>query len=316
MLDARLQDAVFSFDKDRDAGLADLDARLDTIVFHQRLGTMADKRERLIAGVRALGEAAGVAGDDLSHAEAAARLAKADQGAVLVAEFSDLEGFVAAEYARAEGHPEEVARAVEEQYLPAGAGTSPPSGIPGALLAAAEKIDNLVGAFAVDEAPTGSKDPYALRRAAQGLVRILLDRGWDVPTEALLAGAHARLSEQGADLLLDEASTRGALGEFMDDRVAYFLGEEGIAHDATAAAVGAGLGSVVAAVTWARGLDAARGARVPGGGSRRARTAGQARGELRRRATGSGLTRRRRRGGPPRGDRIRPPGDRGRADGA
>ncbi len=184
--------------------------RLDAIVFHTRLGSMAAKRDRLVAGV---GEVAALVGADpatRATAERAAVLAKADQGAVLVAEFSELEGYVAAEYARRAGVPEEVARAVEEHYLPEGASSPLPAGPAGAILAAAERIDNLVGAFAVDEAPTGSKDPYGLRRAALGLLRIALERGWDIDPAPLLESAHARLSAQGADLALGADETTRA----------------------------------------------------------------------------------------------------------
>ncbi|HET6690459.1 MAG TPA: glycine--tRNA ligase subunit beta, partial [Miltoncostaeaceae bacterium] len=149
VLDARLQDAEFSFDRDLEAGLQALDARLDAIVLHKRLGTMAQKRDRLVAGVADLADAVGADAAVRGAAEHAARLAKADQGAVLVAEFSELEGYVAAEYARREGVPQEVATAVEEHYLPEGPDSPLPSGDVGALVAAAEKIDNLVGAFAV-----------------------------------------------------------------------------------------------------------------------------------------------------------------------
>ena len=121
VLDARLQDAAFSFEVDREAGLAALDARLDTIVFHKRLGTMADKRERLRAGVADLAARLGADPATAATAGQAARWAKADQGAVLVAEFSDLQGYVAAEYARREGIDAAVATAIEEQYLPLGA---------------------------------------------------------------------------------------------------------------------------------------------------------------------------------------------------
>jgi glycyl-tRNA synthetase beta chain len=254
VLEARLQDAAFSFAKDRDAGLAELDRRLDTIVFHQRLGTMADKRERLVAGVGALAEAVGADPDDAAHAEQAARLAKVDQGAVLVAEFSDLEGYVAAQYAREEGYPEEVTRAIADQFLPAGPSTPLPETAPGALLALAEKVDNLVGAFLVDEAPTGSKDPYGLRRAAQGAVRIMVANGWDVPTRPMLRGGAATLRSQGADLVLDDPEALDRLEAFLADRVAYQLGEEGVPAEVCAAAAGAGLGSVAATVAWARAL--------------------------------------------------------------
>lgn len=259
VLDARLQDAEFSFERDQEAGLAALDARLDAIVFHARLGTMADKRDRLVAGVAEIGAAIGADEATRAAAEHAARLAKADQGAVLVAEFSELEGYVAAEYARREGVGEQVARAVEEHYLPEGPDSPLPSDEVGALVAAAEKIDNLVGAFAADEAPTGSKDPYGLRRAALGLVRIGLDRGWDAAPQPLLRAAHARLAEQGADLVLGaDESTEQVMG-FLIDRLVYLLGREGVGAESVHAAIGAHLGGPASAAGWARAIEAARG---------------------------------------------------------
>lgn len=259
VLDARLQDAEFSFDKDLEAGLAALDGRLDAIVFHARLGTMAHKRDRLVAGVADLAARLDVDGPTREAAGHAARLAKADQGAVLVAEFSELEGYVAAEYARREGADPLVATAVEEQYLPEGADSPLPRTAPGALLAAAEKIDNLVGAFAVDEAPTGSKDPYGLRRAALGLVRIALDRGWDLDPLPAVAASHAMLAAQGADLAVAAEEVQEGVGAFLADRLVYLLGTEGVGAEAAAAAIGAGLGGVSATAAWARAIQAARG---------------------------------------------------------
>jgi len=257
VLDARLQDAAFSFDVDRDAGLEALDARLPNIVFHARLGSMADKRDRLVGTVAALAEAVGVDASAVAAAAEAARLAKADQGAVLVAEFSELEGEVAAEYARLEGHSEEVCRAVAQHYLPEGPGSPLPEGDAAALLAAADKVDNLVGAFLVDEAPTGSKDPYGQRRAAAGLVRILLERGWDVSLRELLAGSAARLRAQGADLAVDDDAALDTLETFVAERLARHLAEEGVTAEAAAAAQGAGLDSLVATAAWARGVQEA-----------------------------------------------------------
>jgi glycyl-tRNA synthetase beta chain len=259
VLDARLQDAEFSFERDREGGLAALDARLDAIVFHARLGTMADKRDRLVAGVADVAAAVGAADPVARTAAEAARLAKVDQGAVLVAEFSELEGYVAAEYARLEGVEEDVARAVEEQYLPEGQDSPLPRTEAGAILASADRLDNLVGAFAVDEAPTGSKDPYGLRRAATGLVRIALDRGWDVDPCDLLRPAYRRLAGQGADLALSEEDAIEAVQEFLADRLAFLLGEEGVGAEAAAAAMGAALGGAPSTAGWARAIDAARG---------------------------------------------------------
>lgn len=259
VLDARLQDAEFSFDKDLEAGLAALDARLDAIVFHQRLGTMADKRDRLVAGVGDLAVRLGVDAGTRAAAEHAARLAKADQGAVLVAEFSELEGYVAAEYARREGVDPAVATAIEEQYLPEGADSPLPATAPGALLAAAEKIDNLVGAFAVDEAPTGSKDPYGLRRAALGLVRIALDRGWDFDHCPSVAASYELLQSQGADLPVPLDDVLERITAFLSDRVVYLLAAEGIGAEAATAALGARLAGLSTTARWARAIQDARG---------------------------------------------------------
>jgi glycyl-tRNA synthetase beta chain len=258
VLDARLQDAAFSFEVDREAGLAALDARLDAIVFHQRLGSMADKRDRLVAGVGELAEALAVDAATRAVAEEAARLAKADQGAVLVAEFSELEGYVAAEYARREGVDEAVAVAVEEQYLPEGPDSPLPATEAGALLAAAEKIDNIVGAFAVDEAPTGSKDPYGLRRAAMGLVRIALERRWDADHCPLVTASYERLGAQGARLTVPLEQVLEAVSAFLADRLTYLLAAEGIGAEAVAAALGARLGSGLAAAEWARAIQRER----------------------------------------------------------
>lgn len=259
VLNARLQDAIFSFDKDRAAGLDALGARLDAIVFHKRLGTMAQRRDRLVTGARALAAAVEVPEIVAVQAARAAELAKADQGAVLVDEFSDLQGYVAAVYARLEGEAEEVAAAVEQQYLPEGPDSPLPAGEVGPIVAMAEKLDALVGAFAVDEAPTGSKDPYGLRRAAMGVVRIVLDRGWDIDEAALLAESHGAFAAQGADLALGREATVAAVEAFLADRLAYILGNEGVGPDAVAAAAGAGVGGLAATAAWARAIEASRG---------------------------------------------------------
>jgi len=258
VLDARLQDAAFSFDRDREAGLAALDERLDTIVFHQRLGSMAQKRDRLAAGARDLAVAAGLGADAVGAAERAGRLAKVDQGAVLVAEFSDLQGYVGAEYAALEGEDEAVVVAIREHYLPEGPESPLPSTDVAACVALAEKIDNLVGAFLVGEIPTGSKDPYGLRRAAAGLVRVVSDRDWDVDLAPLLATAAGRLQAHGSEMPDDPAAALAELDGFIADRVAFQLSEDGVSAECAAAAHGARLGSIVATIQWARALDAAR----------------------------------------------------------
>lgn len=256
VLSARLQDATFSFDKDTAAGLDELDRRLDSIVFHQRLGTLADKRDRLVGGVRALGAELGV---DATTAEAAARLAKIDQGAVLVAEFSELQGYAGAHYARLAGRPEDVCMAVEEHYLPEGPDSPTPTSEAGALLALAEKVDALTGAFAINERPTSSKDPYGLRRAAAGLVRIAIERGWDLRPREVFATAYGAFEAQGAKLTQPWDVTVDALEAFVADRLAFHLAGDGVGAESVAAAQGAGMGGLAATSAWALAIQAARG---------------------------------------------------------
>jgi len=257
VLDARLQDAAFSYDRDREAGLEALGTRLEHIVFRARLGTMADKRARL---EEIAPEIAAATGDQAAAEDArrAARLAKADQGAVLVAEFSDLEGYVAGEYARAEGVDEDVCVAVAEHYLPEGPRSPLPSSAVGAAVAVADKLDGVVGAFLVGEEPTGSRDPYAVRRAASGIVRIALERGWDVDLGALAERLGERMISQGAspERRPDEAAT--LVRAFLEDRLAHQLREEGSGPEAIAAAIGATRGGLAATAGWARQIDAGR----------------------------------------------------------
>ncbi len=177
---------------------------------------------------------------------------------MLVAEFSDLQGYVGAEYAALEGEDDAVVVAIREHYLPEGPESPLPSTEIAACVALAEKIDNLVGAFLVGEIPTGSKDPYGLRRAAAGLVRVVSDRGWDIDLAPVLAAAAGRLQADGSDLLGDAAPALGELDGFIGDRVAFQLSEEGVGAECAAAAQGAQLGSIVATMQWARDLDAAR----------------------------------------------------------
>lgn len=258
VLDARLQDAAFSYDRDVASGLDELNARLDDIVFHARLGTLAAKRDRLVAGVADLAAAAGADSAACEVAADAAALAKVDQGAILVAEFSELQGFAASHYAGLAGRSAEVCTAIAEQYLPEGPDSPSPSSDAAALLALAEKVDNLSGAFLIGEIPSGSKDPYALRRAAAGLVRIALERGWDIAPAQVFPAAFARFRGQGADLALSDDEALREMQGFVNDRLAYHLGQEGVSADAVKAAIAAAPGGLATTAAWARALDAHR----------------------------------------------------------
>ncbi len=197
VLEGRLEDAHFTFERDVARGIEKLAAALGSITFVAGAGSFADKAARLQELVAALG------GGEASRE--AARLAKADQAAELVREFPDLEGHIGAEYARLAGFPEGVCAAIEEQYLPDSAEGTLPHTEPGRVLAAAEKVDNLTVAFALGQRATGSRDPHGLRRAAIGLCRLAVEGGLEIDLGGLVGRDLGLLVQQQAEVTEDPA---------------------------------------------------------------------------------------------------------------
>ena len=177
VLEGRLDDASFTFERDVAQGIERLAERLGAITFFAGAGSFTDKTERLRGLVEKLG------GGEASLE--AARLAKADQASELVREFPDLEGHIGAEYARLAGYPEAVSAAIDEQYLPDSAGGPLPQTEAGKVLAAADKLDTLSVSFGLGHRPSGSRDPYGLRRAAIGLCRLAVEGRLTVPRELM-----------------------------------------------------------------------------------------------------------------------------------
>ncbi len=229
VLQGRIEDAEFSFDKDKATGLEAMAAQLGKIVFHVKAGTMKDKTDRLVALTGYLAEVTGVVGDAREHALEAARLAKADQVSVMVREFADLEGVMGETYALMEGRDAEVAQAIREQFLPDAAGGAVPETLPGALLATAEKVDNIAAAFACGEPPSGSKDPYGLRRAAAGMVAIATHHGLRYDVEKLLGRAYGQLERFPGLVERGKVLTEGTA--FVLERLAKTLTDDGVARD-------------------------------------------------------------------------------------
>ncbi len=194
VLEGRLDDASFTFERDVKVGVDALAERLAAITFFQGAGTFADKAERL----RKL--AAELGGGEATLE--AARLAKADQASELVREFPDLEGYIGAEYARLGGYPEAVSAAIEEQYLPDSAGGPLPKTEAGKVLAAADKLDTLSVSFSLGHRPSGSRDPYGLRRAAIGLNRLAIEGGLEI-ARPLLPEEVREFVEERLEGLLD-----------------------------------------------------------------------------------------------------------------
>ena len=174
VLAARLSDARFFWEQDRKTSLADHAQKLERITFHEKLGTVADKVERVAKLARWLVEEGIVKGADADLAEQAARLAKADLVTEMVGEFPELQGIMGGYYARAEGLPDAIADAIRDHYKPVGQGDEVPIAPVTVAVSLADKLDTIAGFFSIGEKPTGSKDPFALRRAALGVIALVL----------------------------------------------------------------------------------------------------------------------------------------------
>jgi glycyl-tRNA synthetase beta chain len=181
VLAARLADARFFWEHDLKESLEDQAAKLSGIVFHEKLGTVADKVERVAKLARWLVEEGIVKGADPDQAERAARLAKVDLVTGMVGEFPELQGVIGGYLARAQGEPDAVADAIRDHYKPAGQGDEVPTAPVTVAVSLADKLDTLRSFFGIDEKPTGSRDPFALRRSALGAIQIVVENGLRLP---------------------------------------------------------------------------------------------------------------------------------------
>lgn len=192
---ARLSDAKFFYDTDLQMKLEDRLPKLDDIIFHEKLGSQGERVKRLILLAR---EIAPLIGADAGAATRAAKLVKADLTSEMVGEFPELQGLMGKYYALAQGEPEAIAGAIEDHYKPQGPSDRIPTDPVAIAVALADKFDTLVGFFAIDERPTGSKDPFALRRAALGIIRLILENELRLPILKISAdvlATYARVSE-------------------------------------------------------------------------------------------------------------------------
>lgn len=259
VLAGRLDDAVFSFERDRTRGLDDMasDASLSAVVFHARAGSLAERRDRIELVAAAISADLGV--DDATRAQVAdaARLAKADQVSTVVQEFAELEGFAGSLYAQAADYHPAVADAIDQQFLPRSAtGQLPDAGAP-SILALADKLELLVTMFSIGEAPTGSRDPHALRRAAIGVMRIIFEHDLPLMLDPVLNVARVALASQQIEVVDGADDVVAQVREFILDRVEKSLVDDGVRVDAVRAARAAGLPRLQHVDGLARAIDAA-----------------------------------------------------------
>ncbi len=231
VLRARLSDARFFWDTDREARLESRVGALKDRIFHAQLGSMEAKVDRIATLAKDIAAAIGA---DAAQAGRAARLAKADLSTAMVGEFPELQGVMGRYYALNDGETPAVAEAIAQHYAPQGPGDTCPTAPVSVAVALADKIDSLVGFFAIDEKPTGSRDPYALRRAALGIIRLVLENRLRVNLKPLFLAAHA-LYAAALPQLRDGATVADELIDFLADRLKVHLREEGVGHDVISA---------------------------------------------------------------------------------
>jgi glycyl-tRNA synthetase beta chain len=220
VLSARLADAKFFWENDlrvakSETGMEAWTAQLSNVTFHNKLGMQSERIDRIAALAR---EIAPVVGADADLAEQAARVAKADLSSEMVYEFPELQGLMGRYYAQAAGLPQEVANACEAHYSPLGPSDDVPSEPVSVAVALADKIDTLTGFWAIDEKPTGSKDPFALRRAALGVIRLVLENGARMPLDRFFDG-HLLRVESALDSSLPAADIETLLQEIAEHGV-------------------------------------------------------------------------------------------------
>lgn len=226
---ARLADAAFFYHEDLARPLEAYVQSLDSIVFHERLGSLGAKTARIDTLAKALAEQVGAPSDTAAYAARAAHLAKADLVTHAVVEFPTLQGVMGYRYALASGETPEVAEAVVDHYRPRFAGDALPRSLAGKLVSIADKLDTIVGIIAIGQAPTGSADPYALRRFAIGILTMVLDGGVRLDLDRAIEAALCGYAEALPDLDPNEAGA--AVKAFFDGRLEVMLRDKGFAYD-------------------------------------------------------------------------------------
>lgn len=254
---ARLYDAKFFYDEDLKQPLESYVDRLGEVVFQEKLGTMLDKTNRIQRLADHLAEDAGLADQDLSDVERAARLCKADLVTSAVVEFTSVQGVMGSYYAAASGETAQVAQAIEQHYRPRFAGDNAPDTVVGKIVAIADKLDTVCGLFAVGQGPTGSSDPFALRRSAIGIVAML--SGEDAVEVSLVPAIDAALAsyaQQGIEF--DAGAARRDVIDFFITRTKVMMRDAGNSIDAIDAVLSAGVQEPVELINRVSALEAAR----------------------------------------------------------
>lgn len=252
---ARLYDAKFFYDEDLKKPLEAYVDQLDQVVFQEKLGTTLAKTRRVVKLVQHLCADAGLCAEDAADAARAALLAKADLVTNAVIEFTSVQGIMGSYYATAAGETAQVAQAIADHYRPRFAGDDLPASTVGRMVAAADKLDTICGLFSVNQGPTGSSDPFALRRSAIGIVN-MLEAGLGVSLDAAIDASLATLEADG--VAFDRAAIRDQVVEFFVTRTKVMLKDKGVEPDTIEAVMSTGITEPAVIIARATALEAAR----------------------------------------------------------
>jgi glycyl-tRNA synthetase beta chain len=254
VLRARLSDAAFFYKEDQKLEIIDCLKKLTSIVYHEEIGTLAEKNARVQSFANIVANLVNVSSEEQKAVNRAAEICKFDLVTNMVYEFPELQGQMGEKYALQKGEDEAVAKAINEHYMPRNSEDRTPESNVGAILAIADKLDTITSFFAIGKIPSGSQDPYALRRQASGIIQILMDKKWSVELEELLGNSLQLIEEVGFQKETIEA-TKLELISFFKLRLKHLLQEKGIRYDIIEAVLGDRIGQVASLVTRAEILE-------------------------------------------------------------
>jgi glycyl-tRNA synthetase beta chain len=256
VLRARLADAAFFYKEDQKMQIDQALNKLKSIVYHEEIGTIAEKSERVRTLVNLMADRLELSPEVKKTADRAAQISKFDLVSQMVYEFPELQGIMGEKYALQKGESSDVASAINEHYMPRNAEDSVPASPAGALVAIADKVDTIVSFFALGIIPSGSQDPYALRRQASGIVQTLNEKRWEISLENLVGLSLSLISDAGISKRTNEEVYHD-LVQFFKMRVKHLLQERGIRYDINDAVLGGEIGFVAQLIEKADALQAA-----------------------------------------------------------
>ncbi len=258
VLRARLADAAFFYQEDQKMDIESELQKLGSIVYHEEIGTLAEKVERVRKLANELAGLLSLNPEEKKTVDRAAEISKFDLVSQMVYEFPELQGFMGEKYAAQKGEDAAVAKAINEHYMPRNAEDSAPESNEGAVLAVAEKLDTISSFFAIGMIPSGSQDPYALRRQAAGIVQILFVKGWKLELEEVIKKSLALVKESGVGKK-EEEQVYDELLSFFKLRIKHTLQERSIRYDIIDAVLSAKIGSMASLIKRAEVLNARKG---------------------------------------------------------